>query len=149
MQTPISTKVICFCHLLKCFKSFFDKQCRLRSAFSCMILVHTVCLYAYITPKMLSNMCSRQLKQQTFSDVVCFAGASRVKAKQLLFKLLSQAIFFTFLMSFEKYFIQNFLLGTPSVSNSLDTGEIRHFVRPGPEVLLYSTEHEIATAHKN
>ena len=34
IKGQITTKVVCFCHLLNCFKSLFDKQCRLRSGCS-------------------------------------------------------------------------------------------------------------------
>ena len=31
LKTPITTKVVCFCRLLKCFRSLSNKQCRPRS----------------------------------------------------------------------------------------------------------------------
>ena len=45
LKAPITTKFDCFCRLLKCFRSLSNKQCRLRSDWSSLIWVHTVCLY--------------------------------------------------------------------------------------------------------
>ena len=60
--------VVCFCHLLKYFRSLFDKQCRPRSDWSCLIRVHNVCPYTYICQIMIWKIHSRQLKQMAFSD---------------------------------------------------------------------------------
>ena len=45
---PITTKVICFSHLLKCLRSLYGKQCGPRSDCSyrsSLFWVHTVCFY--------------------------------------------------------------------------------------------------------
>ena len=47
LKEPITTNVICFCCLLKCFRSLLVKQCRPSSDCSCrssLIWVNTVCL---------------------------------------------------------------------------------------------------------
>ena len=47
IKASISTKVVCFCGLLKCSRSHFIKQCRPRSDYFCKsspIWVHTVTL---------------------------------------------------------------------------------------------------------
>ena len=52
LNVPITTKVVCFCCLLKYFRSLFDKQCRPRSDCSCrtiLIWVHIVYPYTYIS----------------------------------------------------------------------------------------------------
>ena len=49
LKVPITTNVVCFCRLLKCFRSLTSKQRRPRSDCSyrsSLIWVHSVCLYA-------------------------------------------------------------------------------------------------------
>ena len=76
---PITTKVVCFCRLLNCFRSLFDKQCMPRSDCSCrssLIWVHTVCgavwsgstLFAYIL-KVVNNV-SKCMQQTTQLNVI-------------------------------------------------------------------------------
>ena len=49
LKAPITTKVVCFCHLVKCFRSLYDKLCGPRSDYSyrsSLIWAHTVCFYS-------------------------------------------------------------------------------------------------------
>ena len=48
LNAPIATKVFCFSHLLKCFRSLYGKQCGPRSDCSygsSLFWVHAVCFY--------------------------------------------------------------------------------------------------------
>ena len=68
----LTLKVVCFCCLLKRFRSLLIKQCRSRSDCFCrgsLIWVHTVCRYTYIW----------QCKKYVQHSDAFFAGALRVK----------------------------------------------------------------------
>ena len=66
LNGPIATKVVCFSRLLKCFRSFYGKQCGPRSDCSyrsSLVWVHAVCFYTKS-----SVMLGNYLQQMTFSD---------------------------------------------------------------------------------
>ena len=81
LKTQITTKVICFCRWLKCFRrSLSNKQCRLRSDCSYKSSQIRHCLSLYLT---LLNNVSKNL-QQTTKQAECsdefFADVLTLKA---------------------------------------------------------------------
>ena len=63
LKAPITTKIVCFCHLYYVSEVFLIKQCRPRSDCSCwssLIWVHTVYPYTYSQIKYAADDFSRQ-----------------------------------------------------------------------------------------
>ena len=66
LNAPITTKAVCFFHLLKCLRSLYGKQCGPRSDCSyrsSLFLDHAVCFYTYS-----SVMLGNYLQQTTSGD---------------------------------------------------------------------------------
>ena len=81
LNAPITTKVVCFSHLLKCLRSLNGKQCGPRSGCSyrsTLLWVHAVCFYTSILNS--SVMLGNFLQQTTSADDIfrciflCFKG---------------------------------------------------------------------------
>ena len=75
LKTPITAKGVCFCHLLKCFRIFFNKQCRPISDCSCnnsLIWVHTVCPYTYVSRLLLAKRISSAHREHVLISTVNF-----------------------------------------------------------------------------
>ena len=79
LNAPIATKVVCYCRLLKCLRSLYDKQYGLRSDCSyrsSLFWVHAVFFYTlYVS--YVRQLFAADIKQTTFSDAF-FLGALRV-----------------------------------------------------------------------
>ena len=81
LKTSITTKVICFCRLLKCFSSLSNKQYRPRldCSYREQSDLGRHCLSLYLT---LLNNASKNLQQTTKADRILddhFADVLRVK----------------------------------------------------------------------
>ena len=77
LKTPITTKVVCFSHLLKCLRRLYYKQCGPRSDCSCSGSK----LFASIlnSSVMIGNNLQQTTSADECSDAFFFLGALRVK----------------------------------------------------------------------
>ena len=75
LKASIATKVVCFCHLLKCFRSLFYNQCRPRSdCYGSTLFASTLTLV---------NNVSKYLQQTTFSDAIYCCGSKGYRPIQM------------------------------------------------------------------
>ena len=73
LKALITTKIVCFCRLIICYRNLFNKHYRLRSSGSTL----------FVSILTLVNNVSKYTQQTTLADIVfrcIFAGALRVNA---------------------------------------------------------------------
>ena len=76
LNVPISTKVVCFSHLLKCLRSLYGKQCGTRPDCS-LFWVHTVCFYTLFVSNVRQLFAADDSSRRHF-QMHFFLGALRV-----------------------------------------------------------------------